>query len=283
MDNNTGLVLEGGGMRGAYTAGVLDYFLEFKIEFPNIYGVSAGALNGASYKSKQQGRSITYFTKFLDGDDYASPKYMLRDGNYFNIDFVYGKVPNEILPVDYETFRNNSAKLFVVVANIKTGEAEYFQVTDLEKQMDYVRASASLPIYSTPVIIDGKMYLDGGICDSIPLKQSQKDGNTKNVVILTQDRSFIRKPSESLKISKALYKNYPNFYRAQARRHIMYNAQRRYVFENEQLGNIFVIAPKEHVDIDRLEKNRSKLWYWYEIGYIDAKNCADEMMEYLSK
>ncbi len=284
MQYKGALILEGGGMRGVYTAGILDYFLEHDIEFTSVYGVSAGALNASNYVSRQRGRSITTFTRFLGDPRYAGPKYMARNGNYFNTEFVYDEIPNKIIPFDYETFRKNDTKFYAVVANISTGLPEYMRVTDLEKEMHIVQASASLPILSTPVIIDGQMYLDGGICDSIPLKRSQMDGNTKNVIILTQDRNFVKKPASDLKMSKALYgKKYPEFYRAHENRHNMYNEQTRYVFENEELGNAFVIAPEKPVDIDRLENSAAKMWKWYAIGYEDAKRNHEAMVRYLEK
>ncbi len=284
MYENTGLILEGGGMRGVYTAGILDYFLEHGIEFSSVYGVSAGALNGSNFVSRQRGRSITSFTRFLGDPRYSGPRYMATKGSYFNNDFVYDTVPNELIPVDYEAFRANPAKLIAVVSNIFNGQPEYMEVRDLATDMDIVRASASLPILSTPVIINKTMYLDGGICDSIPLKKSQSDGNRKNVVILTQDRNFVKKPASNLRMSKALYGvKYPLFYEAQARRHEMYNEQTRYVFESEKLDDTFVIAPKKSVDIDRLEQNASKLWRWYAVGYEDAKENADALIRYLER
>lgn len=277
------LILEGGGMRGVYTAGILDYFLEQGLEFSSVYGVSAGALNGANFVSRQRGRSIRTFTEYLDDERYSGARYLLKNGDWFNIDFVYNEIPNKLDVVDWDTFAASKTKFYAVLSNVVTGKAEYHRVTDLRKQMDTVRRSASLPLLSTNVNINGKKYLDGGICDSIPLYRSIQDGNRKNVVILTQHRGFEKQPVSTMGLVKLRYRRYPKFVRANRYRHLMYNNQTKYVYRKEKDGQAFVIQPKEPVNIDRLEKDTEKLWRLYRAGYNDAKENFDRLMKYLGE
>lgn len=277
------LILEGGGMRGVYTAGILDYFLEQGLEFSSVYGVSAGALNGANFVSRQHGRSIRTFTEYLDDERYSGARYLFKNGDWFNIDFVYNEIPNKLDVVDWDTFAASKTKFYAVLSNVVTGKAEYHRVTDLRKQMDTVRRSASLPLLSTIVNINGKKYLDGGICDSIPLYRSIQDGNRKNVVILTQHRGFEKQPVSNMGLVKLRYRRYPKFVRANRYRHLMYNNQTKYVYQKEKDGQAFVIQPKEPVNIDRLEKDTEKLWRLYRAGYNDAKENFDRLMKYLGE
>lgn len=277
------LILEGGGMRGVYTAGILDYFLEQGLEFSSVYGVSAGALNGANFVSRQHGRSIRTFTEYLDDERYSGARYLFKNGDWFNIDFVYNEIPNKLDVVDWDTFAASKTKFYAVLSNLVTGKAEYHRVTDLRKQMDTVRRSASLPLLSTIVNINGKKYLDGGICDSIPLYKSIQDGNRKNVVILTQHRGFEKQPVSTMGLVKLRYRRYQKFVRANRYRHLMYNNQTKYVYQKEKDGQAFVIQPKEPVNIDRLEKDTEKLWRLYRAGYNDAKENFDRLMKYLGE
>ncbi len=277
------LILEGGGMRGVYTAGVLDYFMEKKLDFKIIYGVSAGALNGANYKSRQIGRSVTIFTRYTPDNMYSGPKYLLTEGSWFNNDFAYGTIPDLLVKADYETFKNNPATLYAVVSNIDTGRAEYMPVTDVKEQMDVLRASASLPGLSDPVEIDGQLYLDGGICDSIPLRRSINSGNEKNVVILTRHRGYVKSQGSNGVMAKLLYGKYPNFANALTTRHIVYNYQTKYASRMEEERKAFVIRPREPVEIRRLEKDPKKLWDLYEKGFEDGKSNYDRVLEYISQ
>lgn len=279
---SSALILEGGGMRGVYTAGILDYFMEKKLDFETVYGVSAGALNGANFKSKQIGRSINTFTGFMGDSRYSGPKYLIKNGDWFNTEFVYGTIPNLLDKVDYEGFRNSPTTLFAVVTNVETGEPEYLKVTDALTQMDVLRASASLPILSKPVEIEGKRYLDGGVADSIPLRKSVSDGNTKNVIILTRHKGYVKTQGANRMTADTLYRKLPRFARAMKSRHIVYNSQVRYTYAMEDEGKAFVIQPKEPVEIGRLEKDKKKLWTLYHQGFNDAKECYDSLLEYLN-
>lgn len=275
------LVLEGGGMRGAYTAGVLDYLMDKGVEFDTVYGVSAGALTGANYKSRQIGRGIRTFAAYLQDERYAGPQYLLKSGDWFNIDFSYNQIPNRLDPADYDTFNENKTDFYSVVSNVETGKAEYIKITDLRKQMDRLRASASLPLLSNIVVVDGKKYLDGGSCDSIPLKKSISDGHSKNLVILTQHRGFVKKPSANRYACRVMYNKYPNYVKAMNNRHLMYNRQLKYTYEMEKQGKAFVIQPQKPVEISRLEKNPARLMELYHRGKVDAAKNFENLMEYL--
>ncbi|MBQ8604443.1 MAG: patatin family protein [Oscillospiraceae bacterium] len=280
---NTGLVLEGGGMRGSYTAGVLDYFIEKDMMFSDVYGVSAGALIGANYVCGQIGRGFRTLTGYIGNKDYSGIKHLIKEGNWFNVDFSYNKIPNELDPADYDAYRNSPMRFHSVIANLETGKAEYYHITDMTKEMDWLRASASLPLLSQPVPLDGDIYLDGGISDSIPLEKSMADGNQKNVVILTQHRGFVKKPSGNRYPARIVYRKYPAFVKAMEERHNMYNRQTEFVYRQEKLGNAYVIQPEEPVQIARLEKDVSKLKRLYDIGYRDGKKHYEKIIEFLKK
>lgn len=277
------LVLEGGGMRGSYTAGVLDYLMEKGVKFDTVYGVSAGALNGANYKAHQIGRGLRTFASYLHDERYAGPQHLLKTGDWFNIDFSYNTIPNQLDPVDYDTFASSPVDFYSVVSNVETGKAEYIKITDLSTQIEQLRASATLPILSNIVEVDGKKYLDGGSCDSIPLKKSIADGHEKNLVILTQHRGYTKKPSANRYACRVMYNKYPEFVKAMDNRHHMYNRQLKYTYEMEKRGKAFVIQPKELVSVSRLEKNPARLVELYHYGKMDAEKNYDRLMEYLNK
>lgn len=285
MYESYALILEGGGMRGTYTAGVLDYLMEKGIDFGSVYGVSAGALNGANFKSKQTGRGLRTFTNYQKDERYAGPQHLLKTGDWFNVDFSYNTIPNELDPADYDTFAASQINLYSVVSNVETGKAEYLLLKDLriKEDMDGLRASASLPILSNMVEINGKKYLDGGCCDSIPLEKSIADGHKKNLVILTQHRGFVKKRSANRYPSRVMYHKYPNFVKAMDDRHNMYNRQLEYLYKQEKLGGAFIIQPKHKVEISRLEKNAAKLIELYHLGKEDAKASYSALLEYLEK
>lgn len=281
--SKTALILEGGGMRGTYTAGVLDYLMEKGVKFDSIYGVSAGALNGANYKAHQIGRSIRTFTMYQKDKRYAGPHHLIKDGDWFNVDFSYNQIPNVLDLADYDTFASDKTDFYSVVSNVKTGKAEYLHITDLRKQMNGLRASASLPILSNFVEYNGNQYLDGGCTDSIPLEKAVKDGHTKNLVILTQHNGYRKKPSANRYACRVLYKKYPNFVKAMDNRHSMYNDQLEYVYEQQKLGGAFVIQPVDLIKVSRLENNPAKLMELYHLGKLDAAKNFDSFMEYLKK
>ena len=280
---NMGLILEGGGMRGSYTAGVLDFFMDKNLQFRDVYGVSAGALIGANFVCGQRERGFRTLTNYIGNKDYSGVHHLMKTGNWYNNDFAYNRIPNELDPADYESYTASPMRFYSVIANIETGKAEYYHITDLKKEMDRLRASASLPLLSTPVTVKGKRYLDGGISDSIPLEESMRNGNEKNVVILTQHRGFVKKPSSNRIPARWLYNRYPNFIHAMETRHEMYNAQTELCYEMEKQGKAYIIQPEKPVEIARLEKDKSKLRRLYETGYREGEKHYEKLMEFLER
>ncbi len=278
----SGLILEGGGMRGAYTAGVLDFFIDKKIVFENVYGVSAGAANACSYISSQRGRAFSVDVDYLEDKRYASMHSLLTTGDFFGVEMCYDTIPNKLNIYDYEAFDKYSGNFYAVVTNCITGKAEYKLIKDMRKDIISVRASCSLPLMSRNVEIDGIPYLDGGISDSIPIRQARRDGNKKNVIVLTRDISYRKKPNELLPIMKVRYRKYPELVKCIARRHIMYNRTLEYISKLEEKGKAVVIRPSRPVDIGRLEKNRDKLEKLYEEGYQDAQNKYNVLKNFLT-
>lgn len=279
-----GLVLEGGGMKGIYTAGVLDFFLDKEIMFSSCYGVSAGVCSLCSYLSKQRKRAYRVNVNYLEHKDYCSLQSLLKTGNIFGADMCYKLIPDYLDPYDYETFNQYEGKAYAVVTNIRTGEPEYMQLTDMHKDIIAVQASSSMPLVSRNVKIGEEYYLDGGISDSIPLRHSMKDGNTKNVVIMTKEEGFIRKPAgNELALMKVRYARYPKVYELMRERHVHYNNTVQFIEEQREQGNVFVIRPKHASKVGRLEKDKTKLDALYEEGYRDAEECYVELLEYLER
>lgn len=281
MMYQAGLVLEGGGMKGVYTAGVLDFFLDKGIDFSSIYGVSAGACHMCSYLSKQRGRALDISIDYLDSKDYCSAKSLLTTGDLFNVEMCYHLIPDYLYPYDYDTFNQYTGKAYSVVTNIATGRAEYLRIRDMKKDIDKIRASASLPLVSRNVKIGGKFYLDGGISDAIPLQKSIVDGNNKNIVVMTKEIGYVRKPSTQMELIKLRYLRYPKVYELMADRHINYNRTLEYIEEQKANGQAFVIRPKKASNVGRIEKDKDKLKALYEEGYADAAECYEELYAYL--
>ena len=278
-----GLVVEGGGMRGVYSSGVLDFFIEKDLFFENNYGVSAGACHLCSYLAKQYKRAFRVNVDYLNDKRYCSVHSLLKTGNLFGAEMLYDIIPNELDLFDYDTYNKNESNFYVVITDINTGKPEYVKIGDLKKDIIYVRASSSLPLLAQNVKINDKEYLDGGISDSIPIKKSIADGNKKNVVILTRDSTYRKGKNSLMPIIKLKYKKYPNFVKSMADRYIVYNEILDFTKELENNGHVFVIRPKNPVNIGRTEKNREKLEALYNDGYNDAKDCYEELLKYLGK
>lgn len=278
-----GLVLEGGGMKGIYTSGVLDFFMDKGIDFTACYGVSAGACSMCSFASKQRGRAYHVNVDYLNDKDYCSVYSLLKTGDLFGVQMCYHRIPDELYPYDYETFNNYQGVLYSVVTNIETGEAEYIPIEDMKEDIDAIRASASLPLVSRNVEFRGKYYLDGGISDAIPIRRSIEDGHEKNVVILTKETGYRRKPSSMLSLMKLKYKKYPKVYELMKNRHIAYNATLDYLEEQERAGRAYVIRPETKSDVGRIEKDERKLKALYEQGFTDGEKHYKKLMEYLER
>lgn len=276
-----GLVLEGGGMKGVYTAGVLDFFLDKGIEFTSVYGVSAGACHMCSYLSKQRGRALDVNVDYLNTRRYCSLESLVTTGDLFNVGICYSLIPEYLYPYDYEAYSRYQGKAYSVATNIVTGKPEYFRIRDMKADIIKIRASASLPLVSRNVKIDGGYYLDGGISDPIPLQQSVMSGNRKNVVIMTKEIGYVRKPSSHLGLIRARYLTYPKVYELMANRHIIYNQQLAYIDSQEKAGRAFVIRPKTVSDVSRIEKNQEKLHALYQQGYEEAAERYEELIRFL--
>lgn len=279
----TGLLLEGGAMRGMYTAGVLDVLMQNKIPIDGIIGVSAGALFGMNYKSKQIGRVLRYNRKYAANKDYMGFHSLLTTGNIMNEEFCFHKLVTDLDPVDFEAYRNAKEDFYAVVTNMNTGKAEYIRLDDLEKedQLEYLRASGSMPFLSRPVSINGQLYLDGGIADSIPIDRLLRMNYEKIIVVLTRPRDYRKKKSPSM-LPKLYYRNYPRLVSAINSRYKTYNKQLEQVLELEAAGRIFVFRPSRYVPIRRIERNVAKIQEMYDLGKADALERKNALLHYLS-
>ncbi len=277
-----GLILEGGGMKGAYTSGVLDYFMEKKLEFSACYGVSAGAVNLCSFISKQKKRGFKSLTGYMGNKRYCGLYSLLTDGNIINSQFSVDLIPNYLLPFDTETYNKYTGKVYAVATNIVTGKAEYLSMKEMPMGLKILQASTALPLVFKTVELDGKRYLDGGIADSIPIRKSVLDGNQKNVIILTKETGYVKQPSGGLGLIRMRYYKYPKIYEVMKERHNTYNETMEYIRRLEKEGKVFVIQPKVKSDVGRLEKDEEKMQALYDDGYEDAKECYSSLMEFLN-
>lgn len=272
--SNIGLVLEGGGMRGVFTCGVIDYFLDKGIEFPYTVGVSAGAGNGLSYISKQRGRAKKVNIDLYKEHKYIGIKYFITKKNFIDFDFLYNDVPEKILPYDYDAYFASKQRFEMVTTNCLTGEANYFEdKKDKQRMITIAKASGSLPIMCPITFVDDVPMLDGGVVDSIPVLRAQNQGYEKNVVVLTRNKGY-RKSGRNFKLPSFVYRKYPQMRRALENRNDLYNEQLALVEQLEEDGEIFVIRPERPIEVDRLEKDISKLSALYEEGYELAKNIS---------
>lgn len=268
-------------MKGVYTAGVLDFFLDKGIEFSSVYGVSAGACHMCSYLSRQRGRALDVNVDYLDTRRYCSLESLVTTGDLFNVNICYHLIPEYLYPYDFEAFSQYKGKAFSVATDIVTGRPVYFRIRDMKADIDKIRASASLPLVSRNVKIGDSYYLDGGISDSIPLQQSVIDGNRKNVVVMTKEVGYVRKPSSQLGLVKVRYARYPKVYELMASRHTNYREQLEYIERQQELGNVFVIRPKVASAVSRVEKDTEKLRALYQQGYDEAADCYEELLKFL--
>ena len=276
----TGLVLEGGAMRGIYTAGVLDIFNENKIKVDGVIGVSAGCVHGVNYISEQNGRSIRYTLKYRNDKRYMSVKSLLKTGNMVETDFCYHEIPEKLDPFDNDTYMKSGIDFYTVSSNVETGRAEYLKCKDVFKQIDLIRATASMPFVSQIVETEGFKLLDGGICDSVPVKKFMEMGYDRIVVILTKPIGYIPKPNNAF-LSKKMYGKYPEFVDALITRHLRYVENLNYVNKLEEEGKIMVIRPSRTVNISRTEKNLARIWEMYELGRENAEERLEEVKEWL--
>ena len=276
-----GLLLEGGGLKGIFTAGVLDYFLEKELEFSTIVGNSAGAIQGCSFLSKQKYRSRDITLEFINDKRYFSWRSLWKTGDLFNAKFAYYDIPEIHYPFDHKTFNKSKSKFLVVVTDIVKGKPKYIHIKNFANgEIEALRASASLPMISNNVKFRGKEYLDGGLSDSLPLKKLELEGCDKSVVILTKAKGHKKKKSRLYLLAKRRYKQYPKLVELIKNRYKDYNEALEYLEEKEQKGNVFVIRPTKDY-VKRLEKNISKLQLAYEDGYETAKRIYPDLVKFM--
>ena len=281
INRKTGLVLEGGGMRGVFTSGVLDAFMKHQLYFRYVVAVSAGAYNGLSYASHQPRRARLSNIDMLVKYDYLSLKHLIRQGCIFDPELLYDRFPNELIPYDYDTYFSNDMTFEMVVTNCLTGRAEYLEEHEGNRQrlLDICRASSSLPYVSKIIDVDGSLYLDGGIVDSIPVMRAIETGHERNVLVLTRNRGY-RKTGRDLKIPPFIYRRYPRLRVVLSRRIKEYNRQLEMVEQMEARGEVLCIRPERPLEVDRIEKDPVKLEALYEEGF----RLGDEFCEsYLSE
>lgn len=278
-----GLVLEGGAMRGLFTAGVIDVMMENGIDFDGLIGVSAGSSFGCNYKSRQPGRVLRYNLRYGRDPRYMGWRTLLTTGNLVGAEFAYHTLPLELDIFDSATFENNPMEFHMVCTDCLTGNPVYHRMDRVtHSELEWLRASASMPLVTKPVKVDGMVMLDGGISDSIPLKHFQSIGFERNVVVLTRERAYRKQPA-TLWPYRLLMRRYPAITRAMAQRHAMYNNQLAFVQQQEALGNTFVIAPQQPLPIARTDMDPQKIKNVYEIGHSTCAALLPELKKFLTK
>ncbi len=279
-----GLILEGGAMRGMFTAGVIDVMMENRVIFDGAVGVSAGAAFGVNYKSKQIGRVLRYNTRFCKDKRYFGVRCFLRTGDLYSADFAYGEVPLKHDPFDFEAYMKDPMEFWVVCTDIERGEAVYHRYEGWNDHgFDWIRASASMPLVSKTVEIDGMKLLDGGMSDSIPLKYFESIGYDRNIVILTQPEGYVKKKNSAMPLIKLRYRKYPKLVELMANRHIEYNKAIRYISEKERRGEVLVIRPEAALKISKTEKDPAVLKYVYDQGRKEAEKRLGEIKKFLAQ
>jgi len=277
----TGLVLEGGAQRAIYTAGVLDVFLENKIGFDGVIGVSAGAVHGCSFVSGQHRRSIDYTLKYTGDRRFMSFYSWLTTGNMVGERFCYHDLPERLFPFDHKAFEKAPTKFYVTCSNLETGKAEYICCPNMREGIAYLRASASMPFVSRISEIAGKKFLDGGICDSIPVRAFQKIGYKRCVCVRTRAAGYLKKKNKLSFLAPYVYKKYPNFVRAIAERHLMYNREAADIENMQRAHEVFVIRPSRNIKISHMEKNLDILQQVYDLGRQDAIDALPYLQRFL--
>lgn len=276
----TVLVLEGGAMRGIYTAGVLDVFMENNIKVDCVIGVSAGALFGINYVSNQKGRALRYNKEYANDKRYMGLYSFLTTGNVMNKEFCFNELIYNLDKFDFDTFEKSLIEFYATVTNLESGKAEHIKIKDIEKDIEYLRASGSMPLVSKIVEINGKKYLDGGVSDSIPVQKALQMGYDRVIVVLTRPIEY-RKKKVNILPYKIMYRKYPEFVQAISNRYINYNNTVEQIIDEENKKNIFVIRPTQMPNIKRLEKNVNKIQNVYDLGVKDAKEKLSQLLEYL--
>ena len=286
MTAGVGLVLEGGGMRTTYTGGVLDAFMDAGVDIGYVIGVSAGANAGSNYVAAQRERNHRVFVDHVADPRYAGWGNVLRERSWFGMRFLFQTLPDELAPFDYEGFRSSPRTLVTGVTDCETGEARYYRQHDHDPRW-YMRtvlsATCSLPVLSPPVEVEGRRCLDGGVSDSIPVLQAIRDGNPRNVVVLTQNAGYRKLPQGFRTLGRALLARYPAIYRAMRKRHIQYNASLDLVASLERAGSAFVLRPVSPLEVGRMERDLGRLETLYRRGYEETTARVPALREWLAR
>lgn len=282
-----GLVMEGGAMRGMFTCGVIDVLLENNIDFDVAVGVSAGATFGCNIKSKQIGRGLRYNKKYCNDKRYSSFSSLIKTGDIYNVEFCYDTLPYQLDKWDIDTFYSNQMDFYCVATDLSTGGPVYHKCDTYDPNpngvdITWIRASASMPVVSRPVNIDGNLYLDGGMSDSIPIRFMEKQGCDKILVVETQPYDYVKKPFSLLWLIKIALKKFPRMIDTMSNRHIMYNSQKAYIKKQEAAGQIFVIRPTSSLNIGAIEKNPNELQRVYNLGREAATANLSALKKYLA-
>lgn len=272
------LVLEGGGMRGVFTSGVLDAFMEENMYFPYIIGVSAGACNALSYLSRQSDRSRHINVTYASDPRYIDVKNIFKGKGMFNMDFLFREIADHLVPFDYEAFNQASERFVVPSTDCLTGQPVYFEKHETDKIIAAVQASSSLPLVGIPVELEDYTLLDGGIVDPIPLGKAMDDGYKKHVLILTRPKGYRKKPFRLKYTSKLLYRKYPNLVEALLNRHVVYNQTMDMIDRLEANGDIYVIRPQAHEQVKRAEKDPETLNALHQAGYDSGRNHVEKIL-----
>ena len=279
--NKVALVLEGGAMRGLYTAGVLDVFMENAIKIDAIFGVSAGALFGINYKSKQIGRVLRYNLKYAHDKRYMGMYSLITTGDIMNREFCFDKLVNELDPLDFETYDNSNVEFYAVVTNVETGQAEYIEIKNAKKDMEYLRASGSMPFVSNLVEIDENKYLDGAVSDPIPFRKALAMGFGKIIVVQTRPADYTK--TKSWLPFGLVYNKYPKFVKTANEIHLVYNETLDLIKEYENDDKIVVLRPSKKIKIKRVEKNLEKLQAIYDVGVNDCREKLAVIKDYINQ
>ena len=281
MGKKTALVLEGGAMRGLYSAGVLDVFMQNNINADVIYGVSAGALFGLNFKSRQIGRAIRYNLKYAHEKNYMGLYSLITTGDVMNREFCFKKLVYELDKLDFDTYKNSPIDFYAVVTNLETGKPEYIKIDDAAKDMEYFRASGSMPFVSRPVKIDGNLYLDGAMSDAVPFKKVLETGYEKIIVILTRPLGYRKK--KSYLPYKLYYRKFPNLIETVKNYYKEYNDTMNLIDKYESENKIVVLRPSKLIKMKRVEKDTNKLQTIYDLGVSDSIEKLDKIKEYIAQ
>ncbi len=278
----TGLVMEGGAMRGMFTAGVTDVMMENGIEYDGAIGVSAGAVFGCNYKSRQPGRVIRYNTRYCADPRYCSVRSLLKTGELYGVSFCYYELPEKLDVFDAEAFEKNPMEFYVVCTDVVTGEAVYQKCEKTDRtHIEWMHASAAMPLAAKIVEVDGFKLLDGGMADAIPLRYFEKIGYARNVVILTQPQEYVKKKNRLVPLLRVVYKKYPRLVEVIRNRHEVYNETVRYVRQREKEGAALVICPQRRLNVGAMEHDAKKLRAAYEQGREACLRRIDEIREFV--